>query len=97
MAGDTLRRDLKIVTAQGEVAVPIYGNKNARRIAQYQNAVAKYSRTGNRSRLDAFKGQTVRVNGQNFELITDPATLQELAERDLLHFDQLYASATGRG
>jgi hypothetical protein len=95
--GDSFRRNLEIRTAQGLTVVPIYGSKNASRIANYVNAVTEYLRTGKRTKLDAFKGQTVKVDGKEIELITDPAKLSELAEADVLHFDQLYASATGRG
>jgi hypothetical protein len=96
-AGDRFRRDLEIPTAQGRTVVSIHGSKSASRIANYLNAISEYLRTGNRTKLDSFKGQTVKVDGKETELITDPAKLSELAEADELHFDQLYASATGRG
>jgi len=96
-SGDTLRRDLQILTVNGLTVIQVYGSKNARFIANYLNAVSEYLRTGKREKLDFFKGKTVKVNGKNVELITDPAMLSPLAEADVLHFDQLYASATGRG
>ena len=96
-AGDSFRRDLQIPTAQGPTVVHVYGSKNARLISNYLNAVSEYLRTGKRTKLDSFKGQTVKVDGKDIELITDPAKLLPLAEADVLHFDQLYASATGRG
>ena len=95
--GDHFRRDLEIPTAQGPTVVPIYGSKNASRIANYLNAVSEYLRTGKRTKLDSFNGQTVKVGGKEIELLTNPAKLSTLAEADVLHFDQLYASATGRG
>lgn len=95
--GDSLRRDLQIPTEQGLTVIPVYGSKNARFISDYLNAISEYLRTGNRTKLNAFRGKTVKVNGKNVKLITDPAMLLPLAEADVLHFDQLYASATGRG
>lgn len=95
--GDRFRRDLQIPTTQEVIAVPVYGSKNASLIAKYSNAVAEYLRTGKRAKLDSFRGKTVKIDGKDIELITDPAMLLPLAEADLLHFDQLYASATGRG
>ncbi|MBB5328426.1 hypothetical protein [Tunturiibacter gelidoferens] len=96
-SGDTFRRDLQIPTVDGPTVIQVYGSKNARFISNYLNAVSEYLRTGKREKLDSFKGKTVKVNGKNVELITDPAMLLPLAEADVLHFDQLYASATGRG
>jgi hypothetical protein len=95
--GDTFRRNLQIPTVHGQIVIQVYGSKNARFIANYLNAISEYLRTGKREKLDSFKGKTVKVNGKNLELITDPAMLSPLAEADVLHFDQLYASATGRG
>jgi hypothetical protein len=95
--GDSFRRDLQIPTAQGPTVVPVFGSKNASMISNYLNAVSEYLRKGKREKLDSFKGKTVKVNGKDIELITDPAKLLPLAEADVLHFDQLYASATGRG
>ena len=95
--GDTLRRDLQIPTALGPTVIQVYGSKNASFIANYLNAVSEYLRKGKREKLDSFKGKTVKVDGKNVELITDPQTLSAIAEADLHHFDQLYASATGRG
>jgi hypothetical protein len=97
--GDSFRRDLKIPTAQGstDISIPVYGSKNASLVASYSNAVSEYLRTGKRTKLDSFKGKTVKVDGNSIELITDPALLESLAEANVLHFDQLYASATGRG
>lgn len=96
-AGDSFRRDLQIPTAQKMTAIRVYGSKNASLIANYLNAVSEYLRTGKRTKLDSFKGKTLKVDGKAIELITDPAKLSPLAEADALHFDQLYASATGRG
>lgn len=94
-AGDRLRRDLQIPTALGPTPVPIHGSKKAREIAQYLNAIALYLRKGDASKLERFKGKTVRIGGQRIELITDPAALSGLALAGALQFDQLYASVTG--
>jgi len=95
-AGDRFRRDLQIPTALGPTPVPVYGSKNAREVSNYLNAIALYLRKGDVSRLERFKGKTIRVRGQNVELITDPSALTGLALAGALQFDQLYASLTGR-
>jgi hypothetical protein len=96
IAGDSFRRDLQIPTVLGQVVISVRGSRNARFIANYLNAVSEYLRTGKTQKLDLFKGKTVKVDGKDLQLITDPAKLLPLAEADVLHFDQLYASATGR-
>jgi hypothetical protein len=95
-SGDTFRRDLQIPTVHGPAVIQVRGSKNASMIANYQNAVSEYLRTGKRAKLDSFKGKTVKVDGKDIELMTDATNLLRLAEADFLHFDQLYASATGR-
>lgn len=94
-AGDRLRRDLQIPTALGPIPVPIHGSKKATEISRYLNAIALYLRKGDASKLERFKGKTIRIGGQKIELITDPAALTDLALAGALQFDQLYASFTG--
>ncbi len=95
-AGDRFRRDLQIPTAQGLVTIPVYGSRNAENISKYLNAVASFLRTGDQRRLRGFKGKTLKAGGKRIKLVTDPHVLSSLAEADALHFDQLYASTTGR-
>lgn len=95
-SGDSFRRDLQIPTVQGQAVISVRGSKNARFVSNYLNAVSEYLRTGKRAKLDSFTGKTVKVDGKDIELVTDPAVLSMLAQADVLHFDQLYASATGR-
>jgi hypothetical protein len=93
--GDRLRRELQIPTALGPTPVPIHGSKKATEISQYLNAISLYLRKGDVSKLERFKGKTIRIRGQKIELITDPETLSGLALAGALQFDQLYASFTG--
>ena len=72
--------------------VPVYGSKASSKLSKYANAINRYLRTGDTSRIRPFKGKTVRVGGKRIELITDPATLSSLAQAGALRVDQLYAS-----
>lgn len=92
---DRFKRELQIPTALGPTKAPVYGIKAARKLSKYANAVNHYLRTGDPSRLEAFKGKTIRVRGRKIELTTDPSTLSALAEADALRLDQLYASVAG--
>ena len=94
--GDRFRRDLQIATPFGPVTIPVYASKNAEKISKYLNAVAHYLRTGDQAKLRPFKGKTLKVGRQRIKLLTDPDTLSSLAEADVLHLDQLYASVARR-
>jgi hypothetical protein len=94
--GDRFRRDLQIPSESGPITVPIYGSKNAENISKYLNAVAHYLRTGEKSKLRPFRGKTIKVGCKQIRLLTDSRALMSLAEADLLHFDQLYASIARR-
>jgi hypothetical protein len=93
---DRLRRDLQIPTASGQTTVTVSGSKAATEIAEYQNAVARYLRKGDVSKLKQFQGKVVGIRGQRVELVTDTAVLSSLAQAGALQFDQLYASIAGR-
>lgn len=95
-AADRFRRDLQIPTALGPARVPIYGSKAASELSKYSNAINRYLRTGDTSRLQLFEGKTIRVGRERIELITDPATLSSLAQAGVLRVDQLYASFAGK-
>lgn len=95
-ATDRFRRDLQIPTALGPMQVPVYGSKVATDLSNYANAINRYLRTGDTSRLQAFKGKTIRVGRERIELITDPGTLSSLAQAGVLRVDQLYASFAGK-
>jgi hypothetical protein len=92
---DRFRRDLQIPTALGPARVPVYGSKAASELSKYANAINRYLRTGDTSRLRPFQGRTIRSGRERIELITDPATLSSLAQAGALRVDQLYASLAG--
>ena len=92
---DRLRRDVQIPTVLGEKTISVSGSKAATEIAEYQNAVARYLRKGDASKLKRFRGKNVGIGKNKVELITDPAVLSSLALAGTLQFDQLYASVAG--
>jgi hypothetical protein len=93
---DRFRRDLQIPTASGQITITVSGSKAATEIAEYQNAVARYLRKGDASKLKRFQRKMVGIRGQRVELVTDPTILSSLAQAGALQFDQLYASIAGR-
>jgi hypothetical protein len=93
--GDRFRRHLQIPTALGHTTVSVIGSRAATEIAEYQNAVARYLREGDASKLKRFEGRRVGTRGEKVELITDPTALSSLALAGELQFDQLYAAVAG--
>jgi hypothetical protein len=84
---DRRRRNMLIPTAQGTEPVNIRGSEQASRLGKYMSAVGQYLRTGNTDALDEFDGQSIAGH----RLITDPETLNSLAEAGALQLDTIYA------
>jgi hypothetical protein len=95
-ATDTLRRELQVPTADGPVHVSVKGIKAAREFSAYLNAIARFNRTGDTSRLKRFKGRTFTADRRRHKFLTDPDRLMELAEADAPRLDSLYASVSSR-
>src|SRR5262249_30267318 len=92
---DRLVRNLhQVQTTEGPIDVAARGIKHAREFSDHLNAIAHFNRTGDRSRLEKFEGRTFIAGGRQYEFLTDPDKLMELAEADALRLDSLYASAS---
>lgn len=78
---DNLIRRTTIVNAQGGVEqIYVRGNKQAERMGDYWAAVNEYVRTGDPSRLDKFRGKSIRTaDGQVIQFETDPNILDYMA------------------
>lgn len=87
---DRLVRSLHFPTETGVIGLDVKDSRSAKRIASYWNAVKKYTETGDASDLRNFRGKNVRVNNQAHAFITDPTTLDRLADAGELAFDDLY-------
>ncbi len=80
-------RRMLVPTTAGQVPVSIRGSKEASRVGRYMAAVGKYLRTGDTEPLAEFAGQSIAGHS----LITDPDTLNSLAEAGTLQLDSIYA------
>lgn len=90
-SGDTLRRDLNVLSFDGYVPVVVRSSKQAQLAAEHLIAVNRFLRTGDEEWLKPFVGK--RVGG--VELLTDPARLHEFADADLIKLDSLYRQQRG--
>ncbi len=94
-AHDRIPRTLHVITPQGTLPVTVRDSRTASRIAEYMNAVRTYVNTGDTSAPNRFKGKTFRAGGKTYTLVTDPGTLDRLADAGVLAFEQLYRSTQG--
>jgi len=88
---DRLTREMRFLTDEGVVALPIRSSASASRIGEYWNAVDRYLRTGKLDHLGAFTSKLVKVKGVSHKFVTDPRTLDRLANAGEVRFEDLYA------
>lgn len=84
---DRRRRNMLIPTSRGTEPIKIHGSEQASQLGRYMSAVGKYLKTGNTGALQEFEGQSIGGH----RLITDPTSLNHLAEAGSLQLDSIYA------
>jgi len=89
--GDTFRRDVNVLGADGYVPVSLRSSNQARLASQHLIAVGRSLRTGDTESLKPFVGK--RVGG--VELLTDPDRLDVFADAGLVKLDALYRGQRG--
>jgi len=89
---DRLLRVLILPSPDGLQEVTVNDSETASEIAKYSDAVQKYLRTGDASKLRQFAGMRLTdADGNPIELITDLQTLRRLGSAGVLSFESLYA------
>lgn len=81
------RRRMLVPTTLGTTAITVRGSKQASLLGRYMSAVGYYLRTGGTKALAEFKGASIGGHG----FITDPETLNILAEAGSLQLERIYA------
>jgi hypothetical protein len=84
---DRRKRNMLIPTALGPTPIVVRGSKEASRLGRYLAAVGKYLQTGDTTALSELEGMRVA----DHSLITDPETLNILAQAGALQLDEIYA------
>ena len=91
---DKLLRVLVIPSPKGLTEVAVRGSDIASKIAEYSDAVQKFLRTGDSSKLKKFRRmKLLDEKGNRIKLVTDLAVLQKLGSAGVLSFESLYRSA----
>jgi hypothetical protein len=93
LKSDRLSAYLNVLTPQGLTVALVRGSAERTRLANYNNALAKWrgAKPGAEAELAKFAGQ--RVGGHL--LITDPKLLATLEDAAVMDFDELYSSFGG--
>jgi hypothetical protein len=89
-ASDRLKRTLNVLTPKGVMSGEVRGSRDASLIAEHASAVEHYYLTGDASRVRAFRGKTVTVDGRPASLLTDLRALRRLQRAGEVSFEELY-------
>lgn len=90
---DRLVRQIRFLTREGVIVLPVRDSRSASTIARYMSAVDHYLRTGDDSRLRRFRGKGVWVEKRFRPFLTDLDLLDHLANAGEVSFEELYARA----
>lgn len=91
---DDLLRPLALLTPEGNRRVWVRSSRDARLIAQYQNAVRLYIRTGDDSGLARFERAGIRdASGAWWPFVTDRELVKRLGSAGVLSFESIYRQA----
>jgi hypothetical protein len=93
-ASDRFARRLQHLTLEGPIPITVQGSRTASRIAAHSAAVNHYLNTGDASRLDQFRGKSVRAGKLKLPFVTDLKTLERLHNAGQVAFEDLYAITT---
>lgn len=87
---DRQPRQLKFLSPDGIILLDIRDSRVASRLGSYWSAVDYFLRTGDTSRLRPFQGKSVRSGGQRHAFLTDPQTIERLANAGVVSFEEIY-------
>jgi hypothetical protein len=78
---------MTVLTPQGPVDVVVPDSRTAAALGEHGNAVHSYRDQGDEARLRALRRRRVRINGQTYELVTDPVQIDRLAAGGELSYE----------
>jgi hypothetical protein len=87
---DRFPRRIQWQMPNGKIPITVRSSRMASKVAEHQNAIRHFLRTGDTSRLDEFKGKSVL--GRTF--VTDPKHLIRLQHAGEVVSEDLYALTT---
>lgn len=88
---DRMVRQMRFLTGEGLMVLPVRDSRSASKLAHYMAAVDHYLRTGDDDRLRRFRGKGIWVDKRFRPFITDLDLLDRLANAGEVSFEDLYA------
>lgn len=92
---DRLPRICPVPTPRGTIHVLIRSWTTASRLGRYHAAIQHFLHTGDTRALRPFRGKSFKTGKVTYPFITDPRTLERLANAGELSFEDFYALTTG--
>ena len=87
---DRLFRRMRFPTPRGLISLDVTDSRTVSRIARYSAAVHQYRKTGKTDALREFRGKAIRVGKVAHPFLTNPRTLDRLAQAGEVAFEDLY-------
>ena len=95
-AHDRIARRVNFITPKGKLAGTVHDSRTASALGEHLNAVKTFiNNRGDSSALEKFEGKSFRISGQVYPFVTDPETLERLADAGELVFEGLYVAVKG--
>ena len=89
---DRIPRDVSVLTPQGPVWKTVRDSRTASRIGEHRTKVKEWRRTRDAAVLKPFDRLSFRAGGVTYRFVTDPETLNQLDDADLLALETPYRS-----
>ncbi len=87
---DRLMRLMRFPTKDGIIEIEIRDSRSATKLGNYWNAVREYLATGNTQQLKQFRHEYIRAGRIQYRFITDPESIEELADFGEFRFESIY-------
>ena len=82
---------MSVLTEKGPVWQTVRDSRTASRIGEHRTKLKEWQRTRS-AVLKPFEGISFRAGGLTYRFLTDPETLNQLDDADLLSLETLYRS-----
>ena len=87
---DRIMRPMMMPTRHGVIEIEVRDSRSASKIANYWNEVRDFLETGDARQLRAFQSQYVQSGKLQYRFLTDPETIEQLADFGEFRFESIY-------
>lgn len=87
---DRIIRRMQFPTPSGLEVLPIQDSRSAKKVGRYWTAVRRYLLEGKADRLAEFRSESIQVNGELHQFVTETRILDRLALAGEVRFEDIY-------